>query len=584
MEIVQNDLKQNNKFISNTFRKALWPCMLSILSANINVIVDGILVAQKIGSSALAAINLCMPVFLFMCVIGSFIASGTSINASKAIGSGSDYIGNEYYKVSVVLTFVVSLIVTILGFLFLHNIVAFLCSDRSIKPFVQDYTFIAIAGTLPKVMIYIPFWYLRLDGRNREVSIMMSILTLGNIILDIIFVYIINWGVFGAGFASVLATSIAFAYGAASMQDKISSFRFTLKIDYKRIKWKKICTAGIPSSFNNLCATIRIIVINTILLSIGGGALVAMFTALNGVYGIGECIVLGIPQAATAMLGVYCGEKDNKSCEIILKGEMLIGLILTAGFSAIVLVSTPFLNKIYGLEANMFIPLVWLCLSIFPALLCNAMSGYYNIHNKNTLSILIIALRVVIMTYIGLMISVKTGISIFSFLFFAEIITVLILYIITGIIYLNNKDLHRYMLCNMKHESEGKVLNFSIEPDDEAICNGCEQINVFCENNGLSPKETMRIQLGMEEAMTLVNKVNTNVSELFSGFDLRVFNINNIIGIRIRYDGVDFNPFNNPDSSDDYMGIRMVADMFETSNYQRTFGVNTLILLLKEKQ
>ena len=577
-------LKQSDDFITNTFKKALLPCMLSILSANINVIVDGVLIGQKLGSNALAAINLCLPVFLFMCVIGSFVVSGTAINASREIGKGNYDLGNIYYNFSIVITFAFSILFTILGFVFINQIVDSLCNISSIRPFVYEYTYITISGSLPKIMIYIPLWYLRLDGKNKDVSIMMSILTFGNIVLDVLFVYIFDFRVFGAGLASVVATSFSFAYGAACLLDDNCSFRLNLKIDLDKIDLVKITKDGFPSSYNNLCAAIRLLIINSMLIIIGGGTLVAIFTAVNGIFSIGEAIVLGIPQAGTAMLGVYSGEKDNRSCEIVIKKELLLGLIFSVIYSAVIIAMSPFLNTVYGIEQSIFIPCLWMCLSVFPALVCNIFVSYYNILGINSLSLFIITSRTLIMTYVGLVLVYIMNFSTFSFLFVAEVITLFVLFIITWIIYIRHKELHRFMLCNMQDEINGNILNFSIENNVEKICEGCELISEFCEGNGLTPKETMKIQLAMEEAMTLISDKNCDSSSDLTSFDLRIFNIAKVIGIRIRYAGIDFDPFVNSDNSLEYMGIRMIKDMLEVTTYQRTFGVNSLIMLLKDNR
>ena len=79
-------LTQNAAFIRGTYRKAAFTGMLSILSVNINVFVDGILTGQRIGANALAAINLSMPVYWALCVVGVFFAAGTEIPAARAIG------------------------------------------------------------------------------------------------------------------------------------------------------------------------------------------------------------------------------------------------------------------------------------------------------------------------------------------------------------------------------------------------------------------------------------------------------------------------------------------------------------------
>jgi len=77
-------LEQNEKFLKKAYGKALIPCMLSILSGNINILADGILVGQRLGTDALAAINFSLPVYLVLCIAGSFIVSGTAICASEA--------------------------------------------------------------------------------------------------------------------------------------------------------------------------------------------------------------------------------------------------------------------------------------------------------------------------------------------------------------------------------------------------------------------------------------------------------------------------------------------------------------------
>ena len=80
-------LKQNEEFLRKAYRAAVIPCMLSILSGCINILADGILVGQKIGTKGLAAINLCVPVYLILCIIGSFFVSGGAICCSQESGN-----------------------------------------------------------------------------------------------------------------------------------------------------------------------------------------------------------------------------------------------------------------------------------------------------------------------------------------------------------------------------------------------------------------------------------------------------------------------------------------------------------------
>ena len=128
-------------------------------------------------------------------------------------------------------------------------------------------------------------------------------------------------------------------------------------------------------------------------------------------------------------------------------------------------------------------------------------------------------------------------------------------------------------------EQERKVLDFSVEGSVEAICDVCEKISGFCEEKGMSMKQVMRLSLSMEELMTMILKVNDEQGVVF---DLRLFAIQDVKGIRVRYNGLEFNPFSDKSNlqDDEYLGIRMIYDMAESVNYQRIFGMNMVQILI----
>ena len=90
-----------------------------------------------------------------------------------------------------------------------------------------------------------------------------------------------------------------------------------------------------PSAFNNLCATVRLLLLNSVLMGYGGAGLMAVFSALNGIAGFGECVTLGIPAAGSAMLAVFSGERDYGSCRLLLREEWKTGCLAGIAFSAL---------------------------------------------------------------------------------------------------------------------------------------------------------------------------------------------------------------------------------------------------------
>ena len=89
----------------------------------------------------------------------------------------------------------------------------------------------------------------------------------------------------------------------------------------------------------------------------------------------------------------------------------------------------------------------------------------------------------------------------------------------------------------------------------------------------------MRVSLALEEMMTLITQFNPDQT---MSFDVRVFSMPGVIGIRIRYGGIDFNPLDEEYAEDErFMGVVMVRHLVETVVYQRTFGVNSLLILIE---
>ena len=77
--------------------------------------------------------------------------------------------------------------------------------------------------------------------------------------------------------------------------------------------------------------------------------------------------------------------------------------------------------------------------------------------------------------------------------------------------------------------------------------------------------------------MTLISAKNESAVK----FDLRVYSLQGVIGIRVRYGGNEFNPLSYADNDEEYLGIRLIEGMCEQTLYQRTFGTNTVQIFVE---
>ncbi len=587
-QISSVSLEQNEQFLKKAYGKALIPCMLSILSGNINILADGILVGQRLGTDALAAINFSLPVYLVLCIAGSFIVSGTAICAAEAIGNHQSGKAQELYKMSVFWCVLISAVITASGLLCIKPLAGLLCSQEAVSPLVMEYVGVTLAGTLPKILIYVPFWYLRLDGRNRQVTWMMLIMGVGNVLLDLLFLYVFDMGVFGAALASVVATALSCLLGFLWLCGKKSGFPLGMCVACKGISFVRIAKAGSPSASNNLFQALRVMGVNTLLLQSGGSGLVAAFTAVNCISAFEESVTGGVPQAASAMLGIYSGEHDNQSARLLLARQIKSGIPYCLLFSVGILLGADWIAGAYGLAQPLGFAFLCMSFGMVPAL-CNCiLSGYYNVSGYAMWANAIILLRVFVMPCASLFVLCRQNCNPWWFLFTGEALTLLVWFVATGIYQHFHRRCSRFLLMDRTLEETGKVINFSVQGREEDICDASSKITVFCEENGMLPRQVMRVSLAMEEMMTLILSVN---QEKGVEFDLRVYSLEGVIGIRIRYSGREFNPLCGTEGKgqmgdgapgkeeglyDMYMGIRMIEDMVETAMYQRTFGMNTI--------
>lgn len=573
-------MEANDLFLKRIYGKQLFPTILAVLGGTINVFFDGILVGQKLGAEGLAAVSLCLPIFLLLCTAGSLIGSGASILSSKEQGQGHSDNCLKIYRLSLSLMLIFGVFFTIVGLLFLEPLCGFSIKDPALYPLVYSYAAITIIGALPKMLLYLPFYYLRLDGKSQLSMLIMLVMTFLNITGDWFFLFVLNTGIGGAALASVLSTLTACILGFAFLQRKGSLFPIGLAWA-KFTKIWELLSLGSPAALNNFLSAVRVMALNFILLSTGGSVTVAVFAVVNTLSEFSYCIIGGVPQAAVPFLGIYAVEHNNSGIRFLVKQQIKTGLFLTAAYSLVLVLFSGMIGTWFGVEENLTLPIFCLGISLIFALCNSVMTVLYNCSGRVSLANTITFLRLAGFSILFAILLPKWGFSVWLFLPIAEGLTMVFWFLRARWISHGNKKLRPILLLDDSLYQQGRVLDFSVQTSPEAICDASGRITDFCEENDLSPKTTMRISLAIEELMMVMTKKCLNGAETES-MDLRVFVLQGTMGIRIRCGGIPYNPMLPTEierNSEDYMGIKIMENLAIDILYQRTFGTNSLLIL-----
>ena len=187
------------------FAKMFFPTLLGMFSGSVMNITDGIFVGQRVGSDALAAINIAAPIFMLVTGFALMFGIGASVRAS--ISLARDRVAEANREVTMALAVSVA-VVTLLSALVILNLdaVAYLfgSTDR-LLPLVKEYLLWVTVGMPFSCVLFSGMFYVRLDGAPKFAMWCEIIGAVLNIVLDYLFIYPLGWGIKGAAMASSLS-------------------------------------------------------------------------------------------------------------------------------------------------------------------------------------------------------------------------------------------------------------------------------------------------------------------------------------------------------------------------------------------
>ncbi|MDG6220981.1 MAG: MATE family efflux transporter [Candidatus Thermoplasmatota archaeon] len=308
--------------------------MIVALSVNtIYNLVDAIWVAG-LGPDALSAVGFFFPFFFMATAIAVGIGTGGGAAISRRIGSKDKKGADSVASHTMVLMFLSSILFSVPFFVLAEPIFAALGAGRTLGDAVS-YSQILFGGAFFIFFAQISFAILRAEGDANRAMFAMVLGAVLNIILDPIFIYTLGMGVSGAAWAtliSIMVTSVLVAYWLFIKKDTYISLRFR-GFRFRRSILKDIFVVGIPATVMQTAMSLMMLMINLIIVQIGGTDGVAIFTTGWRVVMVAILPLLGIASAIVSISGAAYGSKEYGKLRMMYVYALRIGMfagILTA--------------------------------------------------------------------------------------------------------------------------------------------------------------------------------------------------------------------------------------------------------------
>ena len=208
------------------FKYALPAVIGTVVNALYNV-VDRIFIGQAAGDLAIAGLGVTFPILLFLIAFGMLIGSGASVRVSILMGRKELHKAEQILGNALILTFVFNVVLCTLALIFLEPLLRLFGAGDAIIPYAKTYLYIVIPFNLFSDLSFSFNAVMRASGYPTKAMISMLIGALTNVVLDAIFIFVFDWGIAGAAWATSIAMVIAACYVMSQFLDKRSIVHFT---------------------------------------------------------------------------------------------------------------------------------------------------------------------------------------------------------------------------------------------------------------------------------------------------------------------------------------------------------------------
>ena len=314
------------------------PMMVSMLLIMLYNIADSIWVAG-LGADALAAVGFITPLFMVLVGLGNGIGAGANSLIARYIGAGNVDEANNAGLHGILLAVVVSVIFTVIIEVFMVQILQMMGAGSTIQ-YAMDYSYIIFGFLIIFVYSGVASAIFRSEGDMRRATIAIAVTAVLNIILDPVFIYVLNFGIAGAAWATVISATmscVVMSYWIWGKKDlyldlSLKNFHYSNKMIVDNLQ------VAIPSTLESLVFSILAIIINSMLVLAADTTAVAVYTASMRIVQLAMIPLIGLGTAVLTVAGVAYGARNYKNLKTSHSYAIKLGFAISIALGAVMFI------------------------------------------------------------------------------------------------------------------------------------------------------------------------------------------------------------------------------------------------------
>ena len=320
------------------------PGIIAMTAMSLYNMVDSIFIGHGVGAMALSGLTVAKPFMDICAAFGTLVGVGASSLVAIKLGEKDYRSANDILANVIILNVLLGALVMAVGLFWLDPILyAFGASDATIS-YAREYMEIILAGNILTHIYYGLNSMLRSVGHPR-ISMYATILAVSlNVILDPIFIFVLDMGVRGAALATIISQLVSVVIELIIFLNPKEVIHFHRGIwRLKRDITMRALGIGTAPFLMHMAACFVVIVLNNQLKRHGGDLAIATFGMTNRFMFFFAMIVMGIQQGMQPIVGYNYGAnlhvrmvrayKLSVYCATCVMGVLwLFGVIWPEGF------------------------------------------------------------------------------------------------------------------------------------------------------------------------------------------------------------------------------------------------------------
>ena len=335
------------------------PTIVMTLFMSFYTMVDGLFVSNLIGTDALSAVNLTAPIISLVTAISTMLATGGSAVIMKKMGEQKTREANEDFTFLIIVNVIVGLMMSCLGYFVMDTVFESMALSPKVFSYCRLYLSRYLMFTIPVLLMNNFTLYMIAAGKSAFSMICSIAGGILNIVLDYVFIAILDMGIAGAAIATGTGYSVTAVAGMVMFSNKNRMLHFVKPV----CRFKTLLHASANGSSEMATALVTGMVtmmVNWTMLKYVGEHGVAAITIIMYVLMFATSLYTGYSYGVAPMISFYYGEQNHEKLKKLVRTSLkMISVIAVAAFVVSIVVTEPLVsifarpdNPVYGLAVT----------------------------------------------------------------------------------------------------------------------------------------------------------------------------------------------------------------------------------------